>query len=88
MEQAAERLAAAAALRKHQALQADVESKRAALQRDLAAAAEQLKAQEASAAVEREAACAAQAVLCTQRDTAEARLLGLPARLIDRHACA
>ncbi len=82
MEQAAERQAAAAVLRKHQALQADVVSKCAALQHALAAAAEQFKAQEASAAADREAACAAQAVLRTQLDTAEACLFGLPARFV------
>ena len=57
-----------------------MESKRAALQRDLAVLADQIKAKEASAAVEREAASTAQAVLHMQLDTAEARLLGVPAR--------
>ena len=63
-------------------------SQRAALQRDLAVLAEQIKAKEASAADERSAASAAQAALRTQLDAAEARLLGVPARSLNTHACA
>lgn len=82
-ELAAERQAAAAAHEKHQMFRADTESRRAALQRDLAVFAELIKAKEASAADERSAASAAQAALRTQLDAAEACLLGWPARCLN-----
>lgn len=64
-----------------------MESKRAALQRGLAVLAEQIKAKEASAAVDREAASSAQAALRMQLDTAEVRLLGVPARSVVTSVC-